>query len=197
MRRQPAEPIMRPYRNTMWTDADYLAKLKKRSTITEAGCWELRSYRHKSRAWDGGTGYGTMCYRGRNWRANRLGYHLGKGPIPEGHVVRHTCDNQSCCNPDHLVTGTQKDNIADCIARGNQQFHPSHYTHCKHGHAFAENQRITKDGWRACKVCQRAKTRQRAGWPPHLLWLPPNRIGQQPNEVREYFASQSDRGVAK
>lgn len=37
---------------------------------------------------------------------------------PTGSVVRHTCDNEACINPDHLRIGTQKENIADCIARG-------------------------------------------------------------------------------
>lgn len=33
------------------------------------------------------------------------------GYYPE--VVRHTCDNPSCINPEHLVAGTQRDNIKD------------------------------------------------------------------------------------
>lgn len=30
-----------------------------------------------------------------------------------GDVVRHSCDNPSCINPDHLTVGTQQENIAD------------------------------------------------------------------------------------
>lgn len=30
----------------------------------------------------------------------------------------HACDNRPCCNPSHLFEGTQKDNIADMIAKG-------------------------------------------------------------------------------
>lgn len=30
----------------------------------------------------------------------------------------HACDNRPCCNPAHLFEGTQKDNIADMIAKG-------------------------------------------------------------------------------
>lgn len=35
-----------------------------------------------------------------------------------GLVVRHTCDNPRCVNPEHLIIGTQLDNIADRCKRG-------------------------------------------------------------------------------
>lgn len=35
-----------------------------------------------------------------------------------GIVIRHTCDNPRCINPDHLIPGTQIDNIADRVLRG-------------------------------------------------------------------------------
>lgn len=165
-----------------WTDQMYRDKLKAKCIIVESGCWEMTGFRWKSRDWEGGSGYGMMSYRGKNMRANRLAFMLWKGPIPEGHVVRHTCDNQCCCNPDHLVTGTQKENIADCIKAGNQQFHPSHYTHCVRGHDFAIHGRLTKEGWRACKVCQLGSSRRRAGW-PEALWY----IDAQPSGVRPDF----------
>ena len=36
----------------------------------------------------------------------------------EGRLVMHTCDNPGCCNPAHLVAGTQTENMADCSAKG-------------------------------------------------------------------------------
>jgi len=39
-------------------------------------------------------------------------------PIPDGQVVRHTCDNPACCNPNHLLLGTMQDNVADMFERG-------------------------------------------------------------------------------
>ncbi|NDG33300.1 hypothetical protein EB118_24940 [bacterium] len=32
--------------------------------------------------------------------------------------VLHTCDNPKCCNPKHLFTGTNADNVADRTAKG-------------------------------------------------------------------------------
>lgn len=34
---------------------------------------------------------------------------------PTTPVVRHTCNNRCCINPDHLIQGTQRDNVADAI----------------------------------------------------------------------------------
>lgn len=37
--------------------------------------------------------------------------------FPAGMVVRHTCDNARCVNPDHLIIGTHKDNMRDMTER--------------------------------------------------------------------------------
>lgn len=74
-------------------------------------CWEWQGHRHK-------VGHGQV--RGNNDKAeytHRVAWELSYGPIPEGKVVRHTCDNPPCCNPLHLVLGTQKENIYDAIQR--------------------------------------------------------------------------------
>lgn len=35
----------------------------------------------------------------------------------KGKVVRHTCDNGRCINPEHLLLGTHQDNVQDRVDR--------------------------------------------------------------------------------
>jgi hypothetical protein len=44
---------------------------------------------------------------------HRISYVIFVGPIPDGLNVLHKCDNTICFNPEHLFTGTQKDNVID------------------------------------------------------------------------------------
>lgn len=40
------------------------------------------------------------------------------GDIPPSIVSRHICDNKWCIRPDHIIPGTQAQNIQDCVERG-------------------------------------------------------------------------------
>jgi hypothetical protein len=54
----------------------------------------------------------------KRWKAHRFSWELHRGPVPDGLVVRHQCDNCLCVNPSHLELGTQKQNVHDGIRRG-------------------------------------------------------------------------------
>jgi hypothetical protein len=63
-------------------------------------------------------GYAVARVAGKPVSLHRLAYEWSHGPIPDGHVVMHVCDNPSCINPSHLRAGTQRENIADREAKG-------------------------------------------------------------------------------
>jgi hypothetical protein len=63
-------------------------------------------------------GYGKFKAFGKSYLSHRFMYELEHLCIPEGMIVMHTCDNPACCNPNHLVLGTQKENVGDCWGKG-------------------------------------------------------------------------------
>lgn len=78
----------------------------------EDECWNYLGYKNND-------GYGIIgISNGKTEGAHRVVYKLEKGEIPQDKVIMHTCDNPECCNPKHLVLGTQNDNIQDMISKG-------------------------------------------------------------------------------
>lgn len=72
--------------------------------------------------WVGGHlrgGYGCFALKkGRAVRAHRYAYEVEYGPILDGLMVLHKCDVRLCVRPSHLFLGTNRDNVADMLAKG-------------------------------------------------------------------------------
>lgn len=82
---------------SMW--CRFCSKVDKRA-VKE--CWE----------WTGslGTkGYGRIA----GGAAHRMAWEFEYGPIPNGLIVCHACDNTRCVNPNHLMLGSHLANLTD------------------------------------------------------------------------------------
>ena len=125
--------------------------------VTDSGCWEWRGTRAVA-------GYGRISasmWGLRDRSTHRLSYELFYGPIPDGLLIRHKCDNPPCVNPDHLEPGTQQDNMDDMVARGRHWLHGR--AHCKHGHDLtAPGALLDNGGRRRCRLCVQRQNRSRS-----------------------------------
>lgn len=79
------------------------------------GCWLWQGTKLPS-------GYGliqgSIDRQGYSFLAHRVAWALDREMEPGGEVIRHSCDNPSCCNPQHLTSGTHADNHRDMVERG-------------------------------------------------------------------------------
>lgn len=78
----------------------------------KTGCWE-NVMRHRDK-----DGYPQIRESSLTMTLHRYVYKKINGDIPSTTVVRHTCDVPHCINPQHLIAGTQADNMRDRDQRG-------------------------------------------------------------------------------
>ena len=87
-----------------------MRKFTKRIEVTET-CWNWLGAKSHD-------GYGHIEIGGKYFHAHVLIYILFKGRVPPKKIVRHSCDNRPCVNPEHLLVGTHGDNAKDKSERG-------------------------------------------------------------------------------
>jgi HNH endonuclease len=61
-------------------------------------------------------GYGWFQIDGEMRRQHTMAFRLTHGEV-SGTVIKHKCDNPPCCNPSHLISRTQKQNMNDASER--------------------------------------------------------------------------------
>jgi hypothetical protein len=103
---------------------------------------------------------GQFWYNGKHMVASRMSYIMHIGPIPEGKLVLHRCDNGLCVNPKHLYAGDHKQNSRDMSYRGRSP--NKNKTHCINGHPYnEENTGFLNNGtWRHCLKCNAERNRR-------------------------------------
>lgn len=98
-------------------DPDFIKRwFEKVDRFHPSGCWIWTAARS-------GNGYGSIWFRGKNLVAHVASYWMVRGPVPDGFVVRHTCESPGglsygCCYPWHLEVGTKSDNSNDSVKNG-------------------------------------------------------------------------------
>lgn len=83
--------------------------ISSKVTVNKRGC----------HIWDGAAEgkYGELNFCGYVRPAHIAVYECKVGPVPDGKILRHTCDDPRCVNEKHLIPGTKKDNRRDFMER--------------------------------------------------------------------------------
>lgn len=105
-----------------------MASVTKKGTPIKERLLANSEQQGECRVWTSRTnkyGYGVLTIGSRTDNTRKVGYQAHKaayetynGDIPEGMLVRHTCDNRPCINHNHLIIGTPTDNSQDRLMRG-------------------------------------------------------------------------------
>jgi hypothetical protein len=150
--RMPGGGPMRPAAQDM--SLRDVVRFYGRVAITFSGCWE----------WQGTPSqpYGAFSVGNQNRKAHRIAYELTYGPIPDGMVVMHRCDNGRCVRADHLRAGTPRDNTQDMISKGRFRNQNSRKFFCWRGH---QDWAPRPGGTRACRSCERLRSKERHATP--------------------------------
>lgn len=119
-------------------------------THDPAQCWR----------WQGATdkdGYGVFSPSGKGTvRVHRWAYEQLVGPIPDGLVLDHLCEQRDCANPQHTRPTTNRNNVLRSATSPSAV--NARKAECHQGHALAgDNLTVNANGARLCRICERER----------------------------------------
>ena len=127
--------------HTIVSDRDSgIAERLDSKSARSGDCIEFTGYRNAD-------GYGELTYRGEFTLAHRASFERHHGPIPDGLIVCHTCDNPPCINPHHLYAGTHADNGGDKAGRHRSTRGTKNAAAKLADSDVSEIRRLRNDGW--------------------------------------------------
>lgn len=97
------------------TEQEYRRLFWSQIAPQPSGCWLWTGVMYHR---DDADPRGRFTYHGKGWGAHRLAYFLHHGVNPGQLCVLHRCDVSLCVNPEHLLLGTQLENVADMDRKG-------------------------------------------------------------------------------
>lgn len=87
----------------LWTDPQ---------TGETSHCWEWTGART-------GANYGAFSLtHSQSIGTHRLSWIIAHGELDSDVIICHKCDNPPCCNPSHLLAGTNSENMLDASQKG-------------------------------------------------------------------------------
>lgn len=153
--------------------------------------------------WTGNScqGYGRIAVCREYFYAHRIAWAIHNGRPPRiGEIIRHQCDNPICVNPQHLLIGTNADNMLDAKLR--MRSSNIRKTHCPQGHPYsAENTALEYSQGtlgtithRKCRACRRERQRRLKNSRPRVFVRMGNDLARE--IVARRAAGMSQREVA-
>jgi len=93
------------------------------SELERARFWSKVNVKDKYECWNWlnttSSGYGRFRVgKQYHYQAHRVSFQLFNGRFPNKKLVLHKCDNKLCVNPNHLFSGTHRENAQDMVRKG-------------------------------------------------------------------------------